>query len=109
MKRIAYLLTIILIVGCSVLEELAEEPSVLPKGYKVFCSLDGTKYSLWLPREERRSVNVWNSEEDAIDFAISWDKIHSNPIVKESDKYQWNECNKGDFISYGVKLKNDTP
>ncbi len=69
-----------------------------PSGYKVLCSVDGEKYTLWMPNEfdyvdgklkkGRLSANIWDSERAAIDYAWYWESLDDKSYIAESDNGQ---------------------
>lgn len=105
-----FLLYVLIFIGfvCFVFSDIACEKVQRPPppGYKVLCSVDGKKYTLWMPRGKRGfrgtfhgttvrgsiSPSVWDSEKEAIKFAYYWEKIKHGPNVKDSDKYEWTKC-----------------
>ena len=92
--------TLILVVICLMLWgcgdiSIKEAEQNMPPGYKILCSTEGNKYTVWLPKEKKKSVNVFGSKRSAADYAIEWDKYRSTPIIRPSDKYTWDECRNG--------------
>lgn len=65
----------------------ADEKKTLPRGYKLLCSPEG-RYTLYLPREKRNSVNTWEDKEAAIRYAWTWEKQNE----ERSENYKWSEC-----------------
>ncbi|MBF0102052.1 MAG: hypothetical protein HQK77_14210 [Desulfobacterales bacterium] len=86
-KLIVVCFALCLLVGCS---------QELPEGYKLMCSTTGNKFTVWLPHENRISCNIFDSKNEAIRYAISWDKFRLNPIDEDNSKnYKWSDCSLG--------------
>ncbi len=90
MKRL-WLLMLLFAFGCG--DMTAEEiKKTLPLGYEVLCSLNGDKYMLSYPGRNWKSVSVWKSKREVVDFAIYWERHRHDPIIRESGKYVWEIC-----------------
>ena len=70
----------------------------MPPGYRVLCSLEGGKYTIWIPDKGLQdggfiSASVWDSPMSASKFAVLYD-LHSktNPKMYPSDAYEWGDC-----------------
>ena len=94
MKKI--LIVLVFLIGCSNPINFIAEKEVLPEGYKILCSVDRKAYTIEFPVDSKmrgsRSVNVWYSEQDAIGYAIYWEKNKDIPSVIASNKYEWENC-----------------
>jgi len=83
-------ITIVLLLMSVMFITCGDTQEQMPDGYKLLCSPDG-KYCLWLPHENRKSVNVFGSKRGAISYAIHWEELRTRPAI-ESDGYEWSEC-----------------
>ena len=68
----------------------------LPPGYRIVCSTEGNKYTWqkWEPCQKWfTSAGIYNSEEETIEAAISYEEYSNKPIHFDSGDYEWEECN----------------
>ena len=99
-ERILTLLVLVFLIGCSNPMDFITEKQVLPEGYKVLCSVDGSKYTLQIPMRgyykgsSFTSPNVHNSENDAIRSAIVYEEYRNTVYKDASDEYEWEACPK---------------
>ena len=90
-KIIVSIMITLLLFSCSL---IPDSPVDMPEGYKILCSADGNKYTLWLPHENRLSVNTWDTKRQASEYAVVWEKTRLIKYIPESDKYVWEDCKK---------------
>ena len=86
---IVFILCLIFLISCS-----NNTDTNLPEGYKLMCSTDGKKYSLLISGYSTTflSPSVWDTAEEAKEFAWIFEDLKNRKRVYESSKYTWNKC-----------------
>ena len=105
MKTLILVVMCLMLWGCGDISTKEAEQNI-PLGYKILCSTEGNKYTVWFPKEQMRSAHVFTSKRSAMDYAVHWDKVRLDPIIYESDKYIWDECPNDILLTFA---ETDTP